>query len=132
MAKSTAPVTVGWYLNPVEAQIAKSQLESENIPAFLHSVNHSSMVWPITLALGGIQLQVPPSAVARAKEILDNQESAQDEDFVLCPNCKSEDTRTYEASWRLSMVSSHVLGIPLPFRRQRRHCENCGNTWKSY
>ena len=91
MAGSTAPVTVGWYLNPIEAQIAKSQLESEDIPAFLHSVNHSSMVWPITLALGGIQLQVPPSAAARAKEILNIEDHAQDEDAVLCPNCKSGD-----------------------------------------
>ena len=83
MARSTAPVTVGWYLNPVEAQIAKSQLESEGIPAFLHSINHSSMIWPITLALGGIQLQVPPSAVDRAKEILEIEDLAHDEELVL-------------------------------------------------
>jgi hypothetical protein len=132
MTKSTAPITVGWYLNPVEAQIAKSRLESEDIPAFLHSVNHSSMVWPITLALGGIQLQVPPSAVSRAKKILDIDEQDKAEEVVPCPGCGSEDKRTYEASWRLSMVSSHIAGIPLPFRRKRRHCESRGNTWKSY
>lgn len=52
------PVTVGWYLHPIEAEIARGRLESEGIPAFLHSNNHSQLDWPITLALGGINPSV--------------------------------------------------------------------------
>jgi len=122
---------VGWYLNPIEAQIAKGKLESEGIPAFLDTVNYSTTNWPITLALGGIQLLVPPSEEQRAKHILLEVNSAvAAENGLCCPACNSSRTQQMKATWKLSLLSSHFLGIPLPFTSKRRRCRECGHRWK--
>ena len=84
------PVTVGCYLHPIEAEIARGRLESEGIPAFLHSNNHSQIDWPITLALGGIRLQVPSCAAQKAREILQSVVPLPDSDEeIACPSCGS-------------------------------------------
>lgn len=126
-----APVAVGWYLNPIEAHIAKGLLESEGLTAFLDTVNHATTNWPITLALGGIRLFVPPSEAERAAEILRSVEPLEEElGSDACPKCGSSDTVPSEGTWKLSLLSSHVLGIPLPFTRKVRRCSGCGETWK--
>ena len=131
MANSTSPVSVGWFLNPIEAQIAKGKLESEGIPAFLDTANHSTTNWPITLALGGIRLQVPPSAAQRAAEILaEVSPKGMNTEELICPSCGSSNTHRMKATWKLSILSSHILGIPLPFSSKRQHCDQCGNSWK--
>ena len=131
MTESTAPVTVGWYLHPIEAEIARGKLESEGIPAFLHSVNHSAANWPLTLALGGIRLQVPPSAAEKALEILGTLKELENEnENEKCPHCGSEDTARYKGQWKLALLSMHFLHIPLPFETSQWRCDSCGNTWK--
>lgn len=123
---SSAPVTVGWYLHPIEAEIARGRLESEGIPAFLHSNNHSHLEWPLTLALGGIRLQVPPGAAQEAIEILQSVEPLPDEESELtCPFCRSMDTKKEETSWEIAFLVLHFLNIPLPFKRGQRRCKAC-------
>ena len=130
MTESFAPVTVGWYLHPIEAEIARGRLESEGIPAFLHSNNHSNLDWPLTLALGGIKLQVPPGAAQEATEILQSVEPLPDEEEeIACPNCGSLDTKKEETSWEIAILVVHFLNIPLPFRRGQRRCNECDKKW---
>lgn len=131
MTESFAPVTVGWFLHPLEAEIARGRLESEGVPAFLHSNHHSNLDWPITLALGGIRLQVPPGAAHEAVKILQSVEPLPDseEEEMACPECGSRDTVKAELSWRIAILAVHFLYIPLPFRRGRRRCRACGKKW---
>ena len=130
MTQYVAPVTVGWYLHPIEAAIARGRLESEGIPAFLHSNNHSNLDWPITLARGGIKLQVPSSAVQKATEILHSVVSLPDsEDEIACPTCGSLETKKEETSWEIAFLVVHFLHIPLPFRRGQRRCNKCDTKW---
>src|SRR6056297_3247837 len=102
--QSSAPVTVGWYLHPIEAEIARGRLESEGIPAFLHTKGHSQVNWPITLALGGIRLQVPPSAASDAAEILESVEPLPKSEEDYCPECESIDAVPEELSWRIAFL----------------------------
>ncbi|HRQ15426.1 MAG TPA: DUF2007 domain-containing protein [Promineifilum sp.] len=125
------PVAVGWYLHPMEAHIAKGLLESEGIPAYLDTINHATTNWPLTLALGGIRLLVPKSEAARATELLASTVPIED-DVVeeSCPSCVSNRTVPVKWNWKLSLFSSNVLGVPLPFTRKWRRCLDCGLTWK--
>ena len=130
MGSYVAPVTVGWYLHPIEAEIARGRLESEGIPAFLHSQNHSHLDWPITLALGGIRLQVPSSAAEEAKEVLESVEPLPDsEEDIACPVCGSLDSIPEETSWEIAILVVHFLHIPLPFRRGEKRCQKCDEKW---
>ena len=127
---STAPVTVGWYLHPIEAQIALSRLEWEGIPAFLHSYEHANLDWPITLALGGIRLQVPPSFAEEAREVLAVQNpEPEDLDEEVCPKCGSTEIAKNSFSWRVAFLIVHFLHIPLPFRRDTEICRSCNHIW---
>lgn len=130
MTEYVAPVTVGWYLHPIEAEIARGRLESEGIPAFLHSNNHSQLDWPIALALGGIKLQVPSGAAKNATEILQSVVPLPDsEEEKACLVCGSLDTQTEETSWQIAILIVHFLHIPLPFRRGQRRCRECDKKW---
>jgi hypothetical protein len=131
MIESFAPVTVGWYLHPIEAEIARGLLESEGIPAFLHTNNHSLLDWPLTLALGGIRLQVPPGAAQEAIEILQTVDPLPDiQEEIACPDCGSLNTKDEETSWQIAFLIVHFLHIPLPFRRGYRRCLGCDKKWR--
>ena len=131
MAEFVAPVTVGWYLQPVEAEIARGRLESEGVPAFLHSNNHSQADWPITLALGGIRLQVPSSAAQEAREILQSVVPLPEaEEDISCPSCGSLDSKPQETSWEIAFLVVYFLHLPLPFRRGGRRCQTCDQEWR--
>ena len=123
MSESLSPVTVGWYLHPIEAEIARGRLESEGIPAFLHSNNHSNLDWPLTLALGGIKLQVPAGAAQEATEILQSVDPLpDDQEEIECPSCGSLDTKKEETSWEIAILVVQFLNLPRPFRRGQRRC----------
>ena len=123
-------VTVGWYMHPFDAHIARGLLESEGIPAFLHSIHHASINWTITLALGGIRLQVPAGVADEAIEVLEADfEFFDAEEIMVCPACASVNIVKSEMSWRLALFAVHLLNIPLPFRRYEMVCKDCSARW---
>jgi Putative prokaryotic signal transducing protein len=61
-------VTVAKFMNPMEAQMAKSALESEGILVFLQGENANSLV---SMALG-TRLLVSASDEAAARELLES------------------------------------------------------------
>lgn len=122
-------ITVGWYLNPVDAHIARGCLDSAGIPTFLHSVNHSHLDWSLTLALGGIRLQVPSAAVEESRELLQSMQVLEKDEGEVCPVCGSKNLFRSELSWRLALFVVHFLHIPLPFRRYEMACRDCSARW---
>jgi hypothetical protein len=62
--------TVATFGSPVEANLARNQLEAAGIKAFLADEETVGMVWPLTNALGGIQLQVGDRDAKEALAIL--------------------------------------------------------------
>jgi hypothetical protein len=115
----------------MEAELARMRLESEGVPVFLQSMNYTSMDWLMSNALGGILVQVPPSEAAHARQILADNPVKADAPEETCPKCGSSDVRRAKLSWRISMLSTHFLGIPLPFTGPNLRCAKCGHVWKA-
>ena len=63
-------VTLMQFPSAVEAELAKSHLESEGIAAFLGNELASGMMPFLSGGLGGVSLQVAAHDVERAREIL--------------------------------------------------------------
>ena len=60
--------TVARYFNVELAELAKGALESEGIPTYLHSEGQARLFG--AEYLGGVTIQVPPSCVDVARDIL--------------------------------------------------------------
>ena len=76
-AEQGTPVTVGHYFNLMEAQIAKSILEAEGIPAFVIDLQMGQLF--TTFTIGGFRLQVRAGDEERAREILDSMPVDEDD-----------------------------------------------------
>jgi hypothetical protein len=63
-------VTIAKYLYPYEADLAKSRLEAEGIPAFAADEYIVRFDWFYSNAVGGIRLQVAEEDAELAMEIL--------------------------------------------------------------
>jgi hypothetical protein len=104
-------VTVMTVMQPFEAQLARSKLESDGIDCFLPE-EHSIAAHPAyAIALGGIRVQVRPEDLERARESLLPAEEGQRwvrRDRSVCPRC--------------GLVSLHVGEEPLAraWRRLKR------------
>lgn len=125
-------ITVERYYHPIEAHIAAGLLKSEGIPVFLHGINHVSVDWLITNAIGGIRLQVPHKFEAQAKEIL-SVDAKLDESYLKtlekCPKCKSSDISSHTFLWKLSFLVVHLFQIPIPWDKEQRICKSCCHKW---
>ena len=122
-------VTIDRYYHPTEAHIAAGRLEAEGIPVFLLGINHASANWLMSNALGGIQLQVPFKVATKAREILAADDALDEPAEDRCPQCDSPRTSATKASWNLSFLAVHLLNLPLPWRKARRSCSECGHIW---
>ncbi len=80
----TRLVTVATFSTPMEATLAKQFLESEGIEAFLAD---EAMALQLSLAIGGVKLQVPETDVDRARQLLEKGRA----DLPDSPEESSED-----------------------------------------
>jgi hypothetical protein len=121
--------TVDRFFHPTDAHIAAGRLESEGIPVFLLGINHASVNWLLSNALGGIRLQVPAQYVDEARAILADTIQASSEQNDSCPNCGSNDTSAMSNSRKIAFLAVHLFSLPVPWRNSRRHCQACGAEW---
>jgi hypothetical protein len=121
--------TVDRFFHPTDAHIAAGRLESDGIPVFLLGINHASVNWLLSNALGGIRLQVPAQYVDEARAILADTVQASSEQNDSCPNCGSNDTSAMSNSRKIAFLAVHLFSLPVPWRNSRRHCQACGAEW---
>jgi hypothetical protein len=127
-------VTVESYQSLNEANIAKSELAAFGIEAYLKDENAIRLDWLWSNAFGGVKLQVPEEQAAEARELLQAEPAAGDEQEapaeppVPCPVCGSADTR-YFLDKRGAFLTWLVLGVPVLPARSRRACNSCGHRW---
>lgn len=75
-------VTVATFENSVQAELAKSQLESAGIKAVVIDGNLIDTAWQYTTAVGGVKVQVLESDREKAESLLQNKEPSDfSEDF---------------------------------------------------
>lgn len=131
-----AYVTIDSFTNPLDAHIAKGLLESEGVPAILHSEHHVWSSWPYSFALGGVGLQVPEAYADRARDLLARQRGGeferalaeqQDVEEDRCGCCGSTDLRFIRSPWLvLLMVATLGLsGVIFPPGIKGRKCNVC-------
>lgn len=129
--ETTGPdwTTIDRFFHPTDAHIVAGRLESEGIPVYLLGINHVSANWLIANALGGIRLQVPAKFAAEARAILAERPELPEERISTCPNCESTDTSAMSNSRKIAFLAVHLFSIPIPWGRNRRHCQSCGHEW---
>jgi len=123
--------TIDRFFHPTDAHIAAGKLESEGIPVFLLGINHASANWLLSNALGGIRLQVPASHVDDARQLMAQITKPSNEDEIECPECGGSDTTAMSNSRKIAFLAVHIFSIPLPWQKNRRHCQSCGADWET-
>jgi len=87
------PVVIAAYNSPIEAQLARSRLEAEDIPADLVDEHTVSIGTHLALAVGGVKVRVLEGDVERAQALL-----AQVGEFQLVDNDEDDDEEEDEDS----------------------------------
>jgi Putative prokaryotic signal transducing protein len=131
--------TVAAYRDVLDAQLAMSKLESEGIECSLVNEYLIGVLWKLSTAVGGVQVQVARADFERARTILATDESASLAAVLVekpalpyseaCPQCGSEDVRLVRWS-RYAAALATLTNIPIPFWRTRVKCQSCGKRWR--
>jgi len=125
---------VARFSHVVEAQVAKSFLESQGITSHIMDEHIIALNWLYSNALGGVKLMVKSSDVENVKDIL----RSIDEEVVTplsagmkCPQCQSLNTdivKSVRKSWALLLL--YLTALPLPFlSREQWKCRVCAHQW---
>lgn len=72
-------VTVFKTFYPAEAQLQRSRLEAAGLDAFVNGEMASLFIVGSSIAVGGIQVQVPADQVESARSLLSDSETPSDE-----------------------------------------------------
>jgi hypothetical protein len=134
-------ITIGQYFDPWEAHILRARLIAEGIPATVLGDQHITANWPISIALGGVALQVPSEFEAQAaeliaayhsgeleKELLEDQPDVQDS----CPTCQGTDLRSSVPVKQRALALLTTLWVAVPFSTAAStiSCQSCGAQWR--
>ena len=132
-------VTLRSYRDLIDAELAKSQLESAGIPALILDQHLASIQWLYSNAIGGVKLKVDESDLDAALDVLQDERTADlaeipesqsppiDGDF--CPVCGSPEVRASRVR-RTAAALSLATGLPLVAWRRRWICGSCGHSWE--
>jgi len=134
-----ALVTLRAYINPIDAELARAQLDLAGIAATVQDQHLVSIQWLYSNAIGGVKVKVDEEDLSAAREILDQENSAALADLPesefsladgdLCPVCESSAVH-HSRVQRNAAAFSLATGLPLLAWRRHWVCENCGHSWK--
>lgn len=121
---------------PLDANIAKANLESVGIPSFIADEHTINMQWLYSDAMGGVRLLVAEEHFAEAKQIVsaDFSSSVEAESECkaeYCHSCKSENVQPFTKGKRSAFVIFILLGFPLFFYEHGLKCNDCGSFKKT-
>jgi Putative prokaryotic signal transducing protein len=120
-------VTLASYSDSASANLARQQLESEEIPCYVDNENTASVLWYMQSAVGGIKLMVPEELLEVAREVLTYASTGgdltEDEDALLdlpadstpasrilvCPHCHGTDVERISWTYRAMQATIIIL-----------------------
>ncbi|HLD36914.1 MAG TPA: hypothetical protein VJC37_09350 [Planctomycetota bacterium] len=134
-------VTVGQYINMIDAQSAQMRLESEDIETYMDDDNFIMLGPLYSPASGGVKIQVKSSDVGKALEILGAKPEITEDpaekyqgDGDPCPQCGSHSTYPYKGlsgSIISFVIVSLVTSIAPVLMRKLMYCFDCKHKWKA-
>ena len=133
-------VTVARFIEPSEAHVVRALLDSAGLGSSTASEHHVTADYQISLALGGVRIQVPLENREEAEALVASYSrgelqrdlelelgiDAQD----LCPQCSSR-----EIAWRIPKATAFALLVfmlflfSFPVRPSLGVCTSCGHKW---
>ena len=129
-------ITIGRYLNPIEAHIVKGRLEAEGVTAYVQHEHHIWAKWTISLALGCVKVQVRPKDVDAScviiEKLLAGEYALADEEAAeisSCPKCGCTKKDRVNWSWKLALWAIMFLSLVLPYSIYKVACVECGYRW---
>jgi hypothetical protein len=134
-------VEVASFSQPVEAHLARTRLESEDIPCVVKDEYLIRVNWLLSNAIGGVKLMVPQWEADRARDILRPKPHlvvVADDGVVpewadvdlICPNCHSYDVYFHRFSLRVASLAWLAFGFIVPWISRKWVCTQCGYEWK--
>lgn len=132
----TKAVVVAKFSFPLDAQIAKSNLESVGIPAFVADEHTINMQWLYSNAMGGVRLFVAEEDLQQAKNILqtdfsDSVDTTCASNPEHCPKCGSDDIAAYTQGKKSAFLVFILAGFPLFFYQHGLKCNQCAHFWQT-
>lgn len=132
--------TVTVLRDPWDAHMLRSRLVAEEIPAFVVNDQHVWMDWPMSVALGGVRVMVPPSCLEDARAVwagvLSDAYHAEllemfgDIDDPKCPRCGATTIRCRPALMESVLgLALTVFGPVIKVAHTRCTCLACGKRW---
>jgi len=132
-------ITARTFVNPMDAHLLKSRLESEGISCYLKD-EHSISIDPLhSNALGGVKLQIHENDIEKVmvifKEIDNTPYKDEENNITKCPNCESSELIAgYISIKSIAGVLSAILSIlfmVFPFHVNTLFkCKKCGTEFK--
>ena len=125
-------ITIASYSFPHEAHVAKANLDSAGIPAFIADEHTINMQWLFSNALGGVRIKVPVQYAQQAQEILAQdfshllEEEFGEEIEEKCSKCGSTNVKSYTKGKKPAFLVFLLLGFPLFFYQHGTKCNGCG------
>ncbi|WP_019612891.1 DUF2007 domain-containing protein [Psychromonas ossibalaenae] len=121
---------------PLDANIAKANLESVGIPSFVADEHTVNMQWLYSDAMGGVRLFVPEEYLQEARNVLsedfsDAVDSLYDSKPESCPHCGSQNIEPHTKGKRPAFLVFILAGFPLFFYKHGLRCSQCGNFWET-
>jgi hypothetical protein len=127
-------VIIATYPQSPEAHLARLQLESQGIEAWIDNENFST-VYPLVMGTAcGVQLKVRADDAADAAQFLHglDQDARADQEASehRCPQCLSDNIgpNSISRTW-LILLSIATCGLFAPVFHRKHKCHFCGHRW---
>jgi hypothetical protein len=104
-----------------EAHAIRGFLESHNIKCIIADEHLVNANWAIKHAIGDIRLNVYAHDIEKAKMLLENTGSTEDEPS---PNTKTEETKPQKTpiiKWLISIFLTIFMSAPIPFKNRKKN-----------
>ena len=133
--------TVGRYFDPWEAYILQARLIADGIPASIAGDRLITTNWPMSIALGGVALQVPAGFLEQAEVVIAAYHSGELQQELMqqvpsatdtCPACGSVSVMGSVPMRQraLNVVTFLVASAPFPTSASRMTCRSCDHQWE--
>ncbi|MFP4382187.1 MAG: hypothetical protein ACLFUS_16925 [Candidatus Sumerlaeia bacterium] len=124
------PLLIASFTQPMEAHMARIQLDAEDIPSYIADENLATIQPLYSDAIGGVKLFVPRSHARRAAEILGvPDQTLNDTRIKVCDQCGSRNIRSHPSPILLLVFGLLTLGVTSLCIRRKHKCLDCGFTW---